>query len=75
MIGLTATEVIARQARRIEALDDMVKDLTERIRRARLRMTCVGGPLNDNVKGYTKDQLFTFHRIENDLEGCNADPL
>jgi len=33
---------------------------------------CIGGPLNDNVKGYTKDQLKTFWDIATILKSVKA---
>jgi hypothetical protein len=29
---------------------------------------CIGGPLNDNKLGYSKQQMVTFWRIKEELE-------
>lgn len=64
---MTESELIARQAKQIEELRDEVTELREGIREARLHMICVGGPLNDNVLGFTKEQRMVFHRIDDAL--------
>lgn len=64
---MTEAELIARQALQIEELRDEVKMLREGISVARGHMICIGGPLNDNVLGFTKEQRFVFHRIEQAL--------
>lgn len=60
-------ELIARQAKQLEELRDEVADLKERVRRARLHVYCIGGPLNDNKLGYTRAQMVTFARIVDEL--------
>ena len=60
-------EIISHQARTIIELTEQLKDLKERIRQAHLHIICIGGPLNDNKLGYSKEQLVTFHRIEQEL--------
>ena len=60
---MTTEELIARQAKQIEELRDENAELKERARKARLHIYCIGGPLNDNKLGYTKDQLVTFQEI------------
>lgn len=30
---------------------------------------CIGGPLNDNKLGYSREQMVTFARIGEELEG------
>lgn len=64
---MTDQELIARQAKTIEELRDEVADLKERIRKATLRMICIGGPLNDNVLGFNQAQRLVFHSINRDL--------
>lgn len=71
---MTDAELIARQARKIEELKDELADLKERARRARLHIYCIGGPLNDNKLGYTREQMVTFALIADDLgEGGDDD--
>ena len=60
-------ELIARQAKQLEELRDEVADLKERVRRARLHIYCIGGPLNDNKLEYSKAQMVTFARIADEL--------
>ena len=64
---MTEAELIARQAKQLEELRDEVAGLKERARRARLHIYCVGGPLNDNKLGYTREQMVTFARIADEL--------
>lgn len=64
---MTEAELIARQAKQLEELRDEVADLKERTRRARLHIYCIGGPLNDNKLGYTREQMVTFARIADEL--------
>ena len=42
--------------KRVEEMESAFSDITTII-------YCVGGPLNDNVNGYTAKQLIPFHRI------------
>lgn len=60
-------ELIGKQAARIEALTLEVEDLRNRIHRASSHIYCIGGPLNDNKLGYSKEQLATFFRISQEL--------
>lgn len=39
------------------------KALKETIKDCLGHIYCIGGPLNDNIKGYTKDQLNDFFTI------------
>ena len=55
-----AQEVIARQAMKLERLEAENEQLKDSISRARRLLTCIGGPLNDNAMGYSKEQLTTF---------------
>ncbi len=58
---MTNDELIARQAKKIEELQDTIEDYEETIRNVMNAMVCIGGPLNDNKLGYTKEQLRIFH--------------
>lgn len=64
---MTEQELITRQAKQLEELRDEVADLKERVRKARMHIYCIGGPLNDNVLGYSRAQMSTFARIANEL--------
>lgn len=70
---MTDAELIARQAKTIEEQRDHITDLHERINRAQLHMICIGGPLNDNKLGYTKEQRMVFHRISETLGTLDRD--
>lgn len=59
---------IARQARTIEILEDRVAELEKAVKDAQLHIICIGGPLNDNKLGYTKEQMVTFFRIKECLD-------
>lgn len=60
---MTDAELIARQAKQIEELSDEVNAMKEGAAKVAMEIYGVGGPLNDNVMGYTKQQLAPFHRI------------
>lgn len=62
-------EIIARYAERIEELTDELRDYERRVKNAIGLMIRIGGPLNDNKLGYTKEQLVTFKQIEEILVG------
>lgn len=61
-------EAVAGQVIELRALRKLVRSLRSAIRRAKLHIVCVGGPLNDNVKRYSPDQLVTFQKILTVLE-------
>lgn len=61
-------EVIARQAVKLERLEAENARLKDNIARAKLHIIRIGGPLNDNKLAYSKKQLDTFHRIEEELD-------
>lgn len=60
---MTEQELIAKQALEIANLTEALDHAKENCRM--IHMTCVGigGPLNDNVKQYTRDQMLEFHHI------------
>lgn len=64
---MTKTELIARLAKENAELKDEVADLRERCRNAELVMINIGGPLNDNVLRYSKEQLIPFLRIQKEV--------
>lgn len=61
---MTKDELIGQQAYRIASLENEVSDLRARMTRISLECVGIGGPLNDNVLQYTKEQLGPFFRIE-----------
>lgn len=64
---MTDAELIARQAKQIEELRDEVSRLKEGAATARMQIYGCGGPLNDNVLGYSRAQMMPFQRIANAL--------
>jgi len=60
-------QLIARQAMQIEELREELTELKSRIDSAVSHIICIGGPLNDNILGYSPRQLITFHNIANQL--------
>jgi len=62
------TELIARQAKENAELHDEVADLKQRIASVKKILYCIGGPLNDNKLGYSREQLSTFLSISETLE-------
>jgi len=57
------SEIIARQARVIEELKEQVSILERNKKDALGHIFCIGGPLNDNKLGFSKQQMVTFARI------------
>jgi hypothetical protein len=64
---MTKTQVIARQAKRIEEMRVRLKAANEAAGRIHMQIYGGGGPLNDNVDGFDKEQLKVFHRIAEEL--------
>jgi hypothetical protein len=57
------SELIAQQARRIADLQERLMDFEEAADTIRNVVYCIGGPLNDNKLGYTREQMINFDRI------------
>ena len=60
--------IIADQARKIRALEDRVKVMSANADAVRLLIYRIGGPLNDNVKRYTSEQLKDWQSVINILD-------
>lgn len=60
---MSQDELVAKQALRIAQLVEAIADREARLRSIDMTLICVGGPLNDNVLGYTAKQLGPFRRI------------
>jgi len=67
--NITDSELIAKQARRIADLESQLTEQADMISRARQRIICIGGPLNDNLLRYTQAQLREWHSVLDCLEG------
>lgn len=65
---MTQDELIARQAQQLEELRDRVVDFERRMQRIHGELFCIGGPLNDNVLSYSRDQLGPFRRIAEQVQ-------
>lgn len=65
---MSDTEFIAKQAIKIDELESSLFDLQDRIKKAKLHMVCIGGPLNDNKLQFNKEQRKVFHSILQELE-------
>ena len=65
---MTKDELIAKQQIAIEELQERLERLDAAIGNVQSMLTSVGGPLNDNFRGYTKDQLLIFWSIKNELD-------
>jgi len=63
------TKIIADQAIKIIKLERKKKELKEAISNIHGILFSIGGPLNDNFKQYSKEQLVTFSRIYHEIQG------
>ena len=63
------TKIIADQAIKIIKLERKKKELKEAISNIHGILFSIGGPLNDNFKQYSKEQLVTFTRIYQEIQG------
>ena len=59
----TETELIAQQALKIANLEAEVARMTEDREAIQRIIYCIGGPLNDNKLGFTREQMAVFQRI------------
>lgn len=50
-------------------LKERIKQMEEDFNQIGLILWCIGGPLNDNINGYSEKQLGTFRRIGLIVEG------
>ena len=69
MSQLKEPVVIAELAKRNMEQEFEIEELNKRIDSARAYIYCIGGPLNDNRLQYNKEQLLTFHNINECLLG------
>ncbi|WP_323004391.1 hypothetical protein [Denitromonas sp.] len=66
---MTDEQLIAQQARRIAELEEELSLRNEAEKKIHMEIYGCGGPQNDNVLGYTRDQMVPFARIHGYL-GC-----
>lgn len=59
----TETEFIGIQAMKIDNLEKVITAMEDDRRSIRMIIYGCGGPLNDNVRGYTRDQMLPFAQI------------
>jgi hypothetical protein len=57
--------LIAQQALLIDRLRQEIADCKSDMAEISMILCCIGGPLNDNVLGYSADQRKPLHRINN----------
>lgn len=60
---MTKDELIVEQALRIARYEKSLNDYQERMHNIHMRLVCVGGPLNDNKLGFTKEQQTLLYYI------------
>ena len=65
---MTDTELIAKQAKKIEELREELDETNGGIRSVHMLIFGIGGPLNDNMLGFTVEQRSVFHRIAEALD-------
>lgn len=57
-------EVISKLVTKTFEQEETINDLKKRINDVNSILYSIGGPLNDNVKKFNKEQLKTFFRIK-----------
>jgi hypothetical protein len=65
---ITEAQLIASQALKIANLEAEVTRMEDDRRSIHMIIYGIGGPLNDNVKGYTKNQWADFHLIAQHID-------
>lgn len=66
---MTNEELITRLSHDLIKAVEEIATLKKRISNAQRHIYCIGGPLNDNKLGFTKEQMLTFKHIDDDLNG------
>lgn len=61
---MTEQELIAKQALQIANLEQELSEAKAACTEIHMMCVCIGGPLNDNKKGYTRDQMRDFFFID-----------
>ena len=64
---MTKDELIVKQQLEIERLHKEESEHQVAIDKVHRILFCIGGPLNDNKRGYTREQLGDFFRIKDAL--------
>jgi hypothetical protein len=64
---MTKNETIARLARRVERQRQQLKYHRGAVTRIHMQIYGCGGPLNDNVDGFSREQMKVFLRIAEEL--------
>jgi hypothetical protein len=62
------TDVVARQAIKIDQLEQDNAAMRSALEAAKLHIICIGGPLNDNLRGYNREQMSEWLRVLNAIE-------
>ena len=63
-------EVMAEQAVEISKLKKRMYEQNNALANIYSLVCCIGGPLNDNILGYTNKQLVTFSKILDEIDGA-----
>jgi hypothetical protein len=65
---VTEAQLIASQALEIARYKQAHEDLLLRFGAVHDILYCIGGPLNDNKHGFTKEQRAVFHQIAEQVD-------
>lgn len=60
---MTKNELIVKQQLKIARLKSELSRMNKAADEIHVMIHCIGGPLNDNKKGYTKEQLSDWKRV------------
>ena len=70
---MTDDELIANQARQIANLNEQVRNYRDSAKRVVSLIYGIGGPLNDNKLGYTKEQILDWFKVIGYIEWVAED--
>lgn len=68
-MSLDYEKLCAQQALQIANLTARVKAMNEAMRKIHMEVYGIGGPLNDNKLGYSRQQMVPFSRIAAQADG------
>lgn len=62
-------KLFIKQAIKIDELENQLANSDKKLNKIYTMLVSIGGPLNDNKFGFTKEQMTVFEQIERIIEG------